>query len=331
MKISHILLVVSLLSLAGCQEESRQSPLIQATTDIEPDEAMTFVPKVEREPEPVVIKEVIPEPEVEYLEIEFSKSAALERAEKVNQLRALRRESYQQQVKASQPFPEQPTPPADWDMQDPDFQRWGKHPVDTSTYPTDTSRMVLETQRITAVLEDEVNSQIGGRAIAVVDKDVPSADFSHVAIPMGSKMVCSYQPLEKVGETRLDFECERIITPQHVSVYLSNKPKGTDQKGRTGLIGEVDNRTFQRFGSAFTVSTIGALSQVGAGRNETPTHLQQFGQNFGNQVTQITQKLLDNAIDLSPSITIKGGAQIQLRPHADIYFRKPVAIRGDDS
>jgi type IV secretion system protein VirB10 len=331
---SRVWLLILVIILAGCKEKN-PSPALVPETKAEVDKAMVA---------PSIKLPALPKPDFDEKSLnqdfvaveEFPDPEPLEREYAVKDLRSKRVRRQHGQIFKKQRKPiESKTPKTKWHMHDEDYAAYGQ-PVDTSTYPTDLSRMILETQRITGVLEDEVNSQIEGRAVVVVDKSVPSADFTHVLIPAGSKMVCQYGSLEKIGETRLNFFCTRLVRPDGVSIIFaaSNEKgngeaeamsglKGADQMGRAGLIGEVDNKAFERYGSAFLVSAISGLSQIGYNKDQTNSNMQHFSHQFGNNLAQITAKLLDESIDLTPSINIKGGSLIQLRPAADIYFRKP--------
>ena len=320
--------------LAGCKEDKEHRVMPEPAPEV--DKAM-IAPEIKL---PQISKPDIEEEALieDFVAVEeFPDPAPLEREYTIKELRARRVKRQQEQIlrKKHKPTKEQKAA-VKWHMYDEDYQAYANHEVDISTYPTNLSRMILETQRITGVLEDEVNSQIEGRAVVLVDKSVPSADFSHILIPAGSKMICQYESLEKVGETRLNFFCTRLIRPDGASIFFgssnergggdaSGQPglKGADQMGRAGLIGDVDNRAFQRYGSAFLISGISGLSQIGYNKDQTNSNMQHFSHQFGNNLAQITAKLLDESIDLTPSINIKGGSLIQLRPAADVYFRKP--------
>ncbi len=333
-------LILSTLWLAGCEPRKKEVK-VEAPAEEEVVDKATIAPQFKLPPLPELTEEDKAY-DKDYVDIvDFPDPEPLEREHVVTELRVARHNRQLQYIfkhKKKQPIPKDPA--VKWHMHDEDYQQHGPHPVDVSTYPTDLSRMILETQRITGVLEDEVNSQIAGRAVVVVNKAVPSADFTRVLIPAGSKMVCNYKPLEKIGDTRLDFNCTRMVRPDGLSVFFltgssdsgdGNAMIGADQKGRAGLIGDVDTRAFERYGSAFLVSAISGLSQMGYNKDQSlltqnNSNLQQFSHQFGNNLAQITAKLLEESIDLRPSITIKGGSVVQLRPVVDIYFRKPVPV-----
>src|SRR3546814_2428639 len=64
-----------------------------------------------------------------------------------------------------------------------------------------------------------------------------------------------------------------------------------------GLVGEVDNRVWQRYGAAFAMASISALSQAGS----TATSSQAFGSSanvLSQNLGQVTAKLLDQYLNL---------------------------------
>lgn len=213
-------------------------------------------------------------------------------------------------------------------ISDPDYQQWAQPlPEDMSTFAVDRSRILTADMRIGAILEDNVNSQIPGRIIAIVDRDVLSPNGKFILLPAYTKIICGYQELTQTGETRLPVSCTRAIRPDGASISLTNAST-SDQMGRTGLIGDVDNRTFERYGGAFIVSGISALAQSGVNQNQGCLN-QGFGSNVNNAATslannlgQVTSEVIKQNIDLRPIITIPAGSRIQIIPQTDIVLRK---------
>lgn len=326
-----LFLILIIIAVAGCKNEERKP---QPATEEKKIDRTTIVPEPKLPPPPPKSETIEEDPawEQDYVEFgDFSDPEPLERQHTVKKLRAMRQERHLRYLKSLQNVPPAPVARSTrLHMYDEHYQQNGAHPMDVSTYPTNLSRVILETQWLTGVLENEINSQIPGKAVVVIDKAVPSADFSKVLIPSGSKMTCQYESLKRPGSSRLKFLCDRLIRPDGLSVFFANHLAGSDQKGRSGLIGDVDNRGFQRYGSAFLVSLISGMSQIGYNKDQS-NNTQQFTHAFGNNLAQITAKLLEESIDLSPSITIASGSLIRFQPAADIYFRKPVAIDEETS
>jgi type IV secretion system protein VirB10 len=191
-------------------------------------------------------------------------------------------------------------------------------------FPVERSRILTEDTIINSVLEREINSQIPGKAIAIIDRDVLSPNGKYILLPAYTKIICQYEVLSQTGYTRLPVTCTRAIRPDGVSILLSNAISA-DQMGRTGLIGNVDNRTFERYGSAFILSGIAALAQSGVNterqswRNNSSTIL---SHNLG----QVTSEVIKQNVDLRPIITIRAGSKIMIVLNTDIVLRKPIEV-----
>jgi type IV secretion system protein VirB10 len=97
----------------------------------------------------------------------------------------------------------------------------------------------------------------------------------------------------------------------------------SDQMGRTGLIGKVDNRTFERYGAALTMAGISALGQNSVQPNPSPL-AQNSVNTFSNHLSQVTLDALKKNVDLAPIISIEAGTKIQIIPQTDIVLRKPL-------
>lgn len=308
-------LILICLFLCGCKEEAPQSAPSKPQGLPKDLHSFQVLPE---EPEPVVEiveeEEETPELEMEEEHI-FPDPRPLMRENRARTLRALR------QVRR----PQGETRKVQHRLLDPDYQQWPESSFEEnkSTYPVDRSHILTADMRISAILEDEISSQVPGRFTAIVDRDVLSPGGKKILIPAYSKILCTYEGLERVGDKRLAAHCTRILRPDGVSVPLKSASAG-DQSGRTGLIGAVDNRTWERYGAAFLVSGISALS---ASAIPAANPIVAQGANaFAQNLSQVTAKVLEQNIDLTPVITIPQGSRIQIRPQNDIVFRRPVKV-----
>jgi len=273
-------------------------------------------------PKKIIKQEVIkePEPELQMEEALFDEFQDSELSAKAALLRAERKLAYEALFKDPKKSPESPK----YQITDKDY---GDLPKDLSTLPVDRSRILTTDMRINAVLDDDISSQIPGIAIAIVDRPVFSPNNKRILLPVFTKIVCEYEGIELQGQTRLPMKCTRAIRPDGVSISLSDAIVA-DQMGRTGLTGEVDNRTFETYAGAFVMSGISALAQSGVNQN-TPnypnwrTNSQTI---FSNNIGQVTAEVIKKNIDLRPIIYIKAGTRMQIRPRVDIVLKEPTLI-----
>lgn len=202
---------------------------------------------------------------------------------------------------------------------------YGDLPKDLSTFPVDRSRIITIDMKINAVLDDDINSQIPGIAIAIVDKPLFSPNNKNILLPVFTKIICEYEGLELQGQTRLPIKCIRAIRPDGVSITLTDAIVA-DQMGRSGLTGDVDNRTFEIYAGAFIMSGISALAQSGVNQNAPsyPNWRSNSQTVFSNNIGQVTADVIRKNIDLRPIVYIKAGTRMQIRPRVDIVFKEPI-------
>jgi type IV secretion system protein VirB10 len=214
---------------------------------------------------------------------------------------------------------------ARWRLKDPDYQqRDPKWPEDRSTLPVDRFRVITADRYIGAVLENAVNSQIPGRIIAVVERNVYGADGRLPLLPKGTRIICDYKSLAKAGESRLPVTCSRALRPDGASIQLTDA-QGADQMARTGLIGDVDLRVWERYGSAFIVAAISALASAGSQISTNQT-VSQGGNALSQNLGEVTAKVLEQSVDLAPIVSVPAASRIQIIPRTDIWIREPEPI-----
>ncbi|OJX10123.1 MAG: hypothetical protein BGO77_03145 [Caedibacter sp. 37-49] len=182
--------------------------------------------------------------------------------------------------------------------------------------------------RIPAILEDSVNSQVGGRMIAIVERDIISPNGKYILIPAYSRIICHYESLSEIGQTRLPVQCKRLIRPDGVSVALKESI-AADQSGRTGLIGDLDQRVWERYGAAFLISATASLAQAGSYANQARSNstlsqlLTGASDEFSHNLSEATSQVIEQNINLAPILTIPPGSHIQIIPSSDIVLRHP--------
>ena len=273
-------------------------------------------------PKKIIEQEVIkePEPELPMEEALFDEFQDSELSAKAALLRAERKLAYEALFKDPKKLPASPK----YQITDKDY---GDLPKDLSTLPVDRSRILTTDMRINAVLDDDISSQIPGIAIAIVDRPVFSPNNKRILLPVFTKIVCEYEGIELQGQTRLPMKCTRAIRPDGVSISLSDAIVA-DQMGRTGLTGEVDNRTFETYAGAFVMSGISALAQSGVNQNTQnyPNWRTNSQTIFSNNIGQVTAEVIKKNIDLRPIIYIKAGTRMQIRPRVDIVLKEPTLI-----
>jgi Type IV secretory pathway, VirB10 components len=302
------------LALAGCKEKGakQEGTAKQETAQDDLHAVLKKFPqkRVPVQPEPVAA--VVEEEPHPIPEVQFPNPAPLVREDKARRLRGWRHVKHHQQIAKAKPHDDGAI------LQD--YQSWG-YPEDRSTLPIDQSRILTADMRIPAILEDSVNSQVPGRLVAVIDRDILSPNGKKVLLPAYSKVICHYESLPDPNATRLPLQCKRIIRPDGASVMLKDA-QGADQVGRSGLTGDVDHRTIERYGAAFTMGLISALAQASTSLSQNDAYSNSAEQ-LSNNLGQVTAKVLEQKLDLVPILTLPQGTRIQIIPLNDIVFEVP--------
>lgn len=323
--------LIAVLSMVGCEDRFENEIALRTPVKISP--AISEIPEPEPPPPP-------PPPELmpyeEIIEVEHPSNEALAREKRARYFRGQRQRANHQSFR--QHFDKKNAHLSDeMDFQDQDYQRWetGEIAQDVSSFPVERDRILTADTRLMAILEDTLHSQIPGRVIAVVSRDVLSPTGKYVLIPAYSKLICQYQSIEKQGQNRLPLSCHRLLTPSGVNISLQDM-QGADQMGRAGLIGEYDNRNMQRYSGAFLMTALSVMPHLFTkdkqGNISNVQHVQNFQGGSSNtaanilsdNLTKVTEQVIEMGLDLKPTVTIERGTLITLTPGNDIVLRKPI-------
>lgn len=205
--------------------------------------------------------------------------------------------------------------------------------------------LVAQGTMIRGVLETAIQSDLPGMVRAVTGEDVWSFDGRRVLIPQGTRLIGEYKSGLATGQTRVFIVWTRVLRSDGVSVMLGST--GTDDIGRTGLTGEVDEHYMQRFGSAILLSIVGGGSQYVSGMGQqanpyggvvstydpatgTTTTMQPNpqaaqGQQIASQAVSqnmntIAGEALQNSLHIAPTINVDQGTRIMIFVRCDLDF-----------
>lgn len=201
----------------------------------------------------------------------------------------------------------------------------------TSSLPVDNSRIVTTDRYIAALVETGINTQLdggtGGPVVLQVTRDVFGYHGRNILIPKGSRLVCGFKPLEKVGSSRAPLRCSRMLLGGHRAEIFGMKANGADMQGMLGVSGEVDNRFFERYGTAFiltAISTAVRAATTSTTTNETiasrSSALETGGEELSQRLGDITAATLEQTINLTPILKVHQGTRVQIRPDTDWYI-----------
>lgn len=206
-------------------------------------------------------------------------------------------------------------------------------PTVKATYVGDRSHSIVQGKLITAVLETAINTQIPGSVRGIVSRDVYGEAGNQVLIPRGSRLYGSYSSQIARGQGRVNISWTRLIRPDGVDLGISFN--ASDQFGRSGIPGEVDNK----YGSVIAGSLLTSVLAVGTaaaankllGSNSSVSTTTSNGSttttgSAANQaIADVSKTVIDtvgqivnNTINTTPVITVPQGTKITVVVNADM-------------
>jgi type IV secretion system protein VirB10 len=207
--------------------------------------------------------------------------------------------------------------------------------------------LVPQGYMIKGVLETAIQSDLPGMVRASTSEDVYSFDGRRVLIPKGTMLTGEYRSGVLRGQTRVFVVWTRMLRADGVSLMLGSY--GTDQLGRSGLTGDVDNHFLQRFGGAALLTITGGVAQfvaaLGNLQNSQPTQYvldpttntlvplnavtqnqivanggQIAAQSMSQGITKMAEMALSNDINIPPTINVDQGTRIIVFVKRDLDF-----------
>ncbi len=198
-----------------------------------------------------------------------------------------------------------------------------------------TNAVIAQGKVIDATLETAINTDLPGMLRAIVNRNIYAESGTKVMIHKGSRLIGTYNTLVRRGQKRVLVVWTRVIRPDGVDVMV-NSP-GVDNLGRSGLEGIVDSKFMEIFSTAVLTSTITlgvayGIDQItdsattsrrtysdGSTENSGTATAQAAQQVIGN-VGGITKGIVDEFIDLRPTITVHQGTPVKVFVNRDLMF-----------
>jgi len=178
--------------------------------------------------------------------------------------------------------------------------------------------MVTQGQFFDCVLQTALNSQLPGMVGCIVTRDVYSTNGHVLLVDRGSRVVGQYQSAQlRQGMDRIFVLWTRVETPEGVIITLDSP--ATDEVGRSGMSGAVDNHFFARFGAAMLISLVDDVAQ----------NLSQNQNNNGNSFTyqnsvggaqSAVSTVLQSTMNIPPTLDRAQGGHVNIFVARDLDF-----------
>ena len=179
--------------------------------------------------------------------------------------------------------------------------------------------MVTLGTMIPCTLQTAIDSQLAGFVKCVLPQDVRGTTGNVVLLDRGTTVVGEIGHGLVQGQDRVFVLWDRAETPDHAVIELSSP--GTDELGRPGLPGRVNNHWWERFGSAILLSVIQGGLQAGTGLASSSgsgggTVFNSFGANSSN----VSDTALQATINIPPTLEKNQGDNVAIFVAKDLDF-----------
>jgi type IV secretion system protein VirB10 len=179
---------------------------------------------------------------------------------------------------------------------------------------------------IPCTLQTAIDSQLAGYVKCVLPQDVRSTTGNVVLLDRGTTVVGEIGRGLVQGQDRIFVLWDRAETPDHAVIELSSP--GTDELGRSGLPGQINNHWWERFGSAILLSVIqGGLqtgtalaANSGSGGGTVVNSFQSNGANMSDTALQAT-------INIPPTLEKNQGDNVAIFVARDLDFSDVYNLR----
>jgi type IV secretion system protein VirB10 len=185
---------------------------------------------------------------------------------------------------------------------------------------------ITEGTIIPCILRTAIDSQLPGLVTCTVPMDIRGATGNVVLLDRGTKIVGELQDGLMQGQNRVFVDWTRAETPEHVIITLDSP--GTDELGRSGLPGAVDNHFLDRFGGALLLTLVqgaleaGTVEAAGQGSSNSTSQQAALGFVYSAQSNgqSIANTALTNTINIPPTLTKNQGDTVALIVAHDLDF-----------
>ena len=183
--------------------------------------------------------------------------------------------------------------------------------------------VVYEGTLIDTVLMNRLDGDAVGPVKVLVTNPVYSHDMQHVLVPEGTVVLGEARKIGNAGfgqQRRIAVVFHRMIMPDGYSVDL-DQFQGLNQTGETGLKDKVNNHYLQIFGTSIALGIIAGAAEISSGNGSVyPSGQDAFQYGAAASVSQSATTVLDQFINIPPTITIREGHRVKVYISQDLLL-----------
>jgi type IV secretion system protein VirB10 len=173
---------------------------------------------------------------------------------------------------------------------------------------------------IDCTLETAIDSTLPGMTTCVTATDTFGVDGKVVLLERGTKLVGETRGEVQQGRARVFVVWNEARTPTGVVVPLASP--GTDELGRSGLAGEVNQHFWERFGAALLISVVNGATQAAVHSSGSGAVI------YDPSVSEnIIGEVLKSTVNIAPTVVKSQGDRIQVLVARDLDFRSVYELR----
>lgn len=205
----------------------------------------------------------------------------------------------------------------------------------TATYIADRAHTIAQGKLLTAVLETAIDTQLPGSVRGIISRDVYAEAGDEVLIPRGSRLYGAYSTQVVRGQGRVQIGWTRLIRPDGVDLKIAFN--ASDQFGRSGIYGDIDNKYSSVVAGALltsilAVGTVAAAQEFLSSDADTTTTTNAAtgsttttGSATNQAIYDVSKNIMDtvgtvvgNAVNSTPVIRVPQGTRITVVVNSDI-------------
>lgn len=163
-------------------------------------------------------------------------------------------------------------------------------------------------------LTSDISTDLPGDCTAVVTKNIYSSqDGRYLLIPQNSRLLGSYNSSISYSQSRVQVGWHTLIRPDGYMVNLGNF-NATDTRGASGLKGAINDHPFAYLKAIVLMSAVNIVNSElqATAASSSNEYVQNVMANSQEVATTLGSKLIDRAMDVQPTITIKAGTNINI-------------------